>query len=139
MISLTGVSENIYIKNGSQQPENQFPLHGMKYSLKNTLTLSINSASSGKKIKENGFQYQENVFENWFPALVSNSREKAMNKKIMFSLDRKYVSTSRNEGLVENYIFTRWKSCFQWQQYWKNHYAISKEDLYQTKNLFHWQ
>ena len=81
MLSVARVSEK-YIKN-------QFPLHRMKHSLKKTLPLFINSASSGKKIKENSFQYQENVFENWFAPLVSNSREKAPNKKILFPLDRK--------------------------------------------------
>ena len=58
MLSVVGVPEK-YIKKWF---ENQFPLHGMKHSLKNTLPQSINSASPGKKIEENRFQYQENVF-----------------------------------------------------------------------------
>ena len=89
MLSVAGVSEKYIKKSGSYWPENQFPLHRMKHSLKNTLPLFINSASSGKKIKENSFQDQENVFENCFPLLVSSSREKAPNKKILFPLDRK--------------------------------------------------
>ena len=34
--------------------------------------------------------------------MVSNSRKKAPNKSTLFLLDIKYVSTSRNEGFVEN-------------------------------------
>ena len=49
-------------KRDFHQPENQFLLPGMKHSLENTFPLYIKSASSGTKIKENGFHYQENVY-----------------------------------------------------------------------------
>ena len=47
-LSLAGVSEKIYMKNGP------FSLPGIKHSLKNTFPLNEKTASSGKKI-ENGF------------------------------------------------------------------------------------
>ena len=45
----------IYIKNPFSLPE-------MKHSLKNAFPLYAETASSGKKIEENGFYKQENVF-----------------------------------------------------------------------------
>ena len=47
-LSLAGVSS-------LDKPENQFPVPGTKHSLKNTFPLYNKSASSGKKIEENGF------------------------------------------------------------------------------------
>ena len=41
--------------------------------------------------------------------MVSNSRKKAPKKSILFPLDRKLVSTGRDEGFVEKYVFTRCK------------------------------
>ena len=55
-------SEKKYIKNGLCQPENPFSLPGTTQSLKNTFPRYGKTASSGKKIKENGFHQQENVF-----------------------------------------------------------------------------
>ena len=46
----------------------------------------------------------------WFPIA-----ERKLWTKAHFPPYGKYVSTSRNEGFVENYVFTRWKSCFWWQ------------------------
>ena len=43
-----------YIKNEFPKPENQFAVPGMRHSLKNRFPLYKKSASSGKKIKENG-------------------------------------------------------------------------------------
>ena len=50
------------MENGLCYPENSFSLTGMKHSLKNTFPQYGKTASSGKKIKENGFHQQENVF-----------------------------------------------------------------------------
>ena len=64
----------------------------MKHSLKNALPLYRKTASSGKKIEENDFQEQENVF---LLKLVSPNyingfqQKKALNKNILFPLDRK--------------------------------------------------
>ena len=72
-LSLEGVSKKIY-KNGLYQPENPFPIPGMTYSLENTFSLG-KTPSSKKKIEENGFFQQENVFLSRlvYPLMICNS------------------------------------------------------------------
>ena len=93
------------VKNGLYLPENTFPLPGMTHSLKNTFLRFGKTASSGKKINENGFHQQENVFllKLVLPNFNNGSQHQeknALNKSILFPLDRKQVSTSLNEELV---------------------------------------
>ena len=61
-------------KNGFHQPENQFPLAGIRL-----------------------------FFKNW----ISTSRKKSPNKRILFQVDRKLVSTSKNGEFVSGYVFAR--------------------------------
>ena len=64
----------------------------MKNSLKNTCPLYGKTASSGKRIEENGTTKKMFFFENWLSLIsimVSNRRKKILNKSILFPLDRK--------------------------------------------------
>ena len=60
--------------------------------------------------------------------MVSTSRKKSPNKRMLFQLDRKSVSTSRNEEFFKKYVSTTQKiayigkdiqkieeNCCQWQ------------------------
>ena len=58
-------------KNGSHRPENQFPLAEIRL-----------------------------FFKNWISSIVSTSRKKSPNKRILFQVDKKSVSTSRNGEFV---------------------------------------
>ena len=42
--------------------------------------------------------------------MVTNIRKKALNKSIVFPLDRKQVSTSSNEEFDEKYVSTIWNA-----------------------------
>ena len=61
-------------KNGFCKPENQFPPAGI-----------------------------ELFFKNWISPMVSISRKKSPNKRILFQVNRKSVSTSRNGKFVQEY------------------------------------
>ena len=66
--------------------------------VKNTFPLYEKNASCGKKIEENGFHLQENVLllklvPSNFNNVFQQQRKQALNKSILFPLDRKYVST----------------------------------------------
>ena len=69
-LSVAGVSENGR-KNGFNQTENQFTLAGIRI-----------------------------FFKNWIFSMVSTRRKKSPNKRILFQVDRKLVSTSRNGEFV---------------------------------------
>ena len=51
--------------------------------------------------------------------MVSTSRKKSSNKRILFQVDRKSVSTSSNGEFVQKYVPTRRKNCLHWQEYLK--------------------
>ena len=93
-----------YIKNGLYQPKNPFTLPGMKHLLKNTFPRYRQTASSGKKNKENDFHQQENVFllklvspnfNNGFQHQKKNSEQKHT-----VSNRQKVSFPSRNEEFV---------------------------------------
>ena len=44
--------------------------------------------------------HQQEISKNWISAMVSTSRKKSPNKKILFQVDRKSVSTSKNGEFV---------------------------------------
>ena len=74
--------------------------------------------------------------------MVSNSRKKALNKSTLFLLDRKYVSTSRNEGFIEKYVFTRCKSYFRCKitsqkssLFWLERFCINNMSLQNTATV----
>ena len=50
-------------------------------------------------------------FQSWFPTAEKSLRTNAY----CFHQTEKLVSTSRNEGFVKKYMFTRCKSYFRWQ------------------------
>ena len=81
----------------------------MKHSLKNTFPLYGKTASSGKQ--KNGFHQQEKFFRlKLIPPNFNHGfqqQKNAANKSRLFPLDRKYVSTRRNEGFVEKYVLIR--------------------------------
>ena len=54
-------------------------------------------------------------FKNW----ISTSRKKSPNKRILFQVDKKSVSTSKNGEFLEEYVSTRRKNCLHWQKYLK--------------------
>ena len=69
-LSVAGVSENRR-KNCFHLPENQFPLAGIRL-----------------------------YFKNWISFMVSTSRKKIQNKRILFQVDRKLFSTRRNGEFI---------------------------------------
>ena len=81
------------IKNGLYWPENPFSLSRMKHLLKNRFLQYGKTASSGKKIKENGFCLEEKVFLlKLAPSNFDNGfqhQEIALNKSKLFPPDRK--------------------------------------------------
>ena len=44
--------------------------------------------------------HQQEISENWISPMVSTSRKKYPNNKILFQVDRKSVSTSKNGDFV---------------------------------------
>ena len=52
--------------------------------------------------------------------MVSTSRKKYPNKRILFQVDRKSVFTSRNGEFVEEYVSNTRKHYLYWQEYLKN-------------------
>ena len=78
-------------------------LFANKFLLDRKIMLPVAGGSENRK--KNGFQQPENqfplagkrlFFKNW----ISTSRKKSSNKRILFQVDRKLVSTSRDEELV---------------------------------------
>ena len=107
-LSPAEVSEK-QIKNRFQQLENPFPLTGMR--LKIRFHQPENKASSGrsfsKKILKRQFQPGNQFplegirlyFKNWISRFPQTERE-SLNKRILFQLDGKTVSTSGNEEFL---------------------------------------
>ena len=70
--------------------------------------------------EKKGFHYPENqfpragirlFFENWISRFPQREL-RFLKKKILFQLDGKLVSTSRNGEFVEEYVSVKWKNCF---------------------------
>ena len=52
--------------------------------------------------------------------MISTSSKKSPNKRILFQVDRKLISTSKNGESVKEYVSTRREDCLHWQKYLKN-------------------
>ena len=76
-------------------PENQFPRAGVRFFLK---------------------EVAKPAFQNF---------NRALNKKILFPIDRKSVSTSWNEELIKKHVSTLLKNCFHSQEYLTNEKMVS--------------
>ena len=76
-----------------------------------------------------------------FPSPNFKSFNKALNKKILFPLDRKYVSTSRNEEIINKIPFhLTERLCLQpglakkWE---KNCFSLARKTVYtRSKEVF---
>ena len=99
------------LKNGFHQPENPFLLSRMQGSFKNTFPLDGKIKLVVARVPENGrkygFQQPENqfpldrmrfFFKNWISRFTQ--AKKSLNKKIIFQLNRKLVSTSGNGEFI---------------------------------------
>ena len=83
----------------------------MNHSIKNPFPLAGKTASAVRNRK---------MEENWFTPKLKNcihQQKKAPNKNTRFVINRKSVSTSQNEGLLEKCYFTGPKSYFHSNQY----------------------
>ena len=71
----------------------------------------------------------------------------AENKRILFQIDRKSVPINENGKFVEEYLSTRRKNCFHWQEYLKNQIKwlptavirVLNRFFYDLNNGFHQQ
>ena len=70
--------------------ENRFPLVGMENLFQNTCILD-----------------EKTAYINW----ISTSRKKSQNKRVLFQVNTKSVSISRNGEFVSEYVSTRRKNC----------------------------
>ena len=52
--------------------------------------------------------------------MVSTSRKKSLNKRILFQIDRKSVLINENGEFVEEYSSTRGNNWLHWQEYLKS-------------------
>ena len=111
-----------YIKNGFHSLENLFLLIGMKDLFKNTfplnrkvkLAVAVVSDNGRKKwlplARKSAFTSRNKVvFHKWY-FLVFTSRKKSLNKRILFQLNRKSVSTQGNGESVEEDVSARRKT-----------------------------
>ena len=80
-LAVAGVCLKMEGKNGFHQPENQFPPAGIRL-----------------------------FFKNWI-SRFPKTEQKSLDKRILFQLDRKSVSSSRNGEFVYEYVSIRQKNC----------------------------
>ena len=76
--------------------------------------------------------------------MVSTNRKKSLNERILFQVNRKSVSTSRNAEFAYKYVSTRGKNCIR-QEYLKIQkkllsiavIRVLNRPLYNLNNGFH--
>ena len=75
----------------------------------------------------------KDTFENTFPLDRKKSlpqQESLKKYKKWFVLARKFVSTTRNEALIEKYVSTIQKNCFFWQENERKRFPLARKCFY---------